>query len=263
MKPFKYESKPQDRNGLVHWSEEETEVWRHLMVRQLACIEGKACKEYLDGLDMLGLPITQIPQLPDINRVLQGATGWSLAPVPALIDFDRFFALLANRQFPVATFLRTRSDIDYLQEPDYFHEIFGHCAMLTNPAFAAFTQLYGKLGVNASKAERVYLARLYWFTVEFGMIRSDDGFSIYGGGILSSPAETVYAFSDEHVLREPLDIIEVMRTPYRIDILQPIYFYLDDMHQLYELSKIDLMACVRQAMKMGLHEPLYPMKIAQ
>ncbi|PKF50416.1 phenylalanine 4-monooxygenase [Enterovibrio nigricans] len=263
MKAYRYESKPMDVKGKVNWNDEEAEVWHHLMTRQLSCIEGKACKEYLDGLEMLNLPIDQVPQIPDINRVLRDVTGWSLAPVPALIDFDRFFALLANRQFPVATFLRTRKDMDYLQEPDYFHEIFGHCAMLTDPAFAAFTELYGKLGVNASKVERIYLARLYWFTVEFGLTRSGEEFSIYGGGILSSPAETVYAYSDERAFREPLDIIEVMRTPYRIDILQPIYFYLEDMSDLYAFSKIDLMACVRKAMSLGLHKPLYPMKIAQ
>ncbi|KXF83134.1 phenylalanine 4-monooxygenase [Enterovibrio coralii] len=263
MKAYKYESKPQDENGLVDWTESENEVWQRLMTRQLACIEGKACEEYVAGLELLNLPHSHVPQIPDINKVLREATGWSLAPVPALIDFDHFFALLANKQFPVATFLRREQDFDYLQEPDYFHEIFGHCAMLTNPAFAAFTEHYGKLGVNASKEDRVYLARLYWFTVEFGLIRTPSGFSIYGGGILSSPAETEYAFRDKDVMREPLDIVDVMRTPYRIDILQPIYFYLEDMSALYEFSKIDLMACVMKAKSLGLHKPLYPMKIAQ
>src|SRR5690606_23240189 len=115
---------------------------------------GKACDDYLAGLECLKLPRDRIPQLMDINAVLQPATGWSVAAVPALISFDRFFALLANRQFPVATFIRRRDELDYLQEPDIFHEIFGHCAMLTNPAFAHFTHVYGQLGLQASKEDR-------------------------------------------------------------------------------------------------------------
>lgn len=263
MKKSRYASKPLDENGQIAWTDSEHQVWHKLVTRQLSCIKGKACQEYFDGLAMLALPTDRAPQISEINKVLTQCTGWQLEAVPALIDFDRFFALLAAKKFPVATFLRTEEDFDYLQEPDFFHEVFGHCAMLTHPAFASFTHHYGKLGVNASKAERVYLARLYWFTVEFGLIENANGRAIYGGGILSSPAETEYAFSSAEPVRKRLDVLEVMRTPYRIDILQPLYYYLSALDELYELEKMDLIACVRKAMSLGLHAPLYPQKLAQ
>lgn len=256
----KYISKPLNNKGLILWSHEEKDVWRQLVTRQLSCIQDKACQEYLDGLEMLGLSNKEIPQLTDVNNTLMRKTGWSVEPVPALIDFDRFFALLADKKFPAATFLRRREDFDYLQEPDYFHEIFGHCAMLTHPAFAEFTHKYGQLGKMATSKERVYLARLYWFTVEFGLIENAGKRSIYGGGILSSPAETEYAFGSGKAIRKPLDVIDVMRTPYRIDILQPIYFTLNKIDDLFEISQLDLIECAREAISLGLHEPLFPPK---
>ncbi|MEH0758764.1 phenylalanine 4-monooxygenase [Vibrio sp. 16] len=255
-----YVSKPVNEQGFVEWTQEEDAIWHDLVTRQLALIEQSACKAYLDGLQMLDLPIERVPQLPEINQVLLRKTGWQVEPVPALINFDRFFALLADRKFPVATFLRSREEFDYLQEPDFFHEIFGHCAMLTNPQFAEFTQTYGMLGKEASAKERVYLARLYWFTVEFGLVRENGQLKIYGGGILSSPGETNYALKDAKPLRESFDIHTVLRTPYRIDIMQPEYFVLDDIEQLYKLSKMDLMFHVKQAMKAGLLPPLFEPK---
>ena len=256
----KYVSNPVDEKGYVNWSDEEHAIWRDLVSRQLALVEARACKEYLSGLEMLDLPLDRVPQLPDINRVLQAQTGWQVVPVPALISFDRFFELLANQCFPVATFLRTREEFDYLQEPDFFHEIFGHCAMLTNPQFAHFTHTYGKLGFAANPKQRAYLARLYWFTVEFGLVREDQQLKIYGGGILSSPGETLYALDDAQVVRDPFSIDQVLRTPYRIDIMQPIYFVLEDIEQLYRLSQLDLIAHVDHAMKVGLLPPLFDLK---
>ncbi|NVD08956.1 phenylalanine 4-monooxygenase [Vibrio sp. JPW-9-11-11] len=255
-----YHSKPVNDQGLVDWSVEEDRVWRDLVKRQLHLVEQRACKEYLAGLRLLDLPLERAPQIVDINEVLASATGWQIEPVPALINFDRFFALLAEKKFPVATFLRSREEFDYLQEPDFFHEIFGHCAMLTNPEFAEFTHTYGQLGRDASDKERVYLARLYWFTVEFGLVKQGDETKIYGGGILSSPGETLYALDDPKAKRETFDIHTVLRTPYRIDIMQPEYFVLDDIQQLYQLSRMDLMFHVKQAMKAGLLPPLFEPK---
>jgi phenylalanine-4-hydroxylase len=181
--------------------------------------------------------------------------------VPALIPFQTFFELLASKRFPVATFIRTPEELDYLQEPDIFHEIFGHCPLLTNPWFAEFTHTYGKLGLAASKEQRVYLARLYWMTIEFGLVDTPAGRRIYGGGILSSPKETVYSLSGapEHQAFDPL---EAMRTPYRIDILQPLYFVLPDLKRLFQLAQEDIMGLVQQAMTLGLHAPKFPPKAA-
>ena len=171
--------------------------------------------------------------------------------------------MLNDKVFPAASFVRHRSEMEYLQEPDIFHEIFGHCPLLTNPAFADFTQAYGKLGLAASKEDRVFLARLYWFTVEFGLLNTDNGLRIYGGGILSSPGETEYAINDAKAERKTLDVVDVLRTPYRIDIMQPIYFMLNEVRQLDDLRKLDIMALVEQAKALGLHEPKFPPKPAK
>lgn len=261
MKGTSYVARQPDEQGFIHYTESEHAVWRTLIERQLEVIEGRACQEYLDGIERLQLPRERIPQLGDINRVLEATTGWKVARVPALIPFQTFFELLASRQFPVATFIRRPEELDYLQEPDIFHELFGHCPLLTNPWFAAFTHTYGRLGLTASKEERVYLARLYWLTVEFGLVDTPAGRRIYGGGILSSPKETVYCLSEvpEHL---PFDPVEAMRTPYRIDILQPVYFVLPELRRLYELAQEDLMALVHQAMGLGLHAPRFPPKAA-
>ncbi|MEH6368113.1 MAG: phenylalanine 4-monooxygenase [Pseudomonas marincola] len=261
MKSTQYVARQPDENGFIDYSEAEHQVWNTLITRQMAVIEGRACEEYFDGIERLKLPTERIPQLAEVNKTLQATTGWSVARVPALIPFQTFFELLASKQFPVATFIRTPEELDYLQEPDIFHEVFGHCPLLTNPWFAEFTHTYGKLGLQASKEQRVYLARLYWMTIEFGLVDTSQGRRIYGGGILSSPKETVYCLSDapEHQAFDPL---EAMRTPYRIDILQPLYFALPNLKRLFDLAHEDIMAMVKTAMQLGLHSPKFPPKAA-
>jgi phenylalanine-4-hydroxylase len=257
----KYRSHQSDAMGNVAWSEDENLIWRELIEKQLGLIKGRACEQYMHGLKLLNLPIDRVPQLAEVNAVLARETGWQVRQVPSLINFDEFFKLLANKQFPVATFIRSREEFDYLQEPDIFHEIFGHCPLLTNPAFAHFTYTYGKLGYGASKEDRVYLARLYWFTVEFGLLNTLDGIRIYGGGILSSPGETVHAVASEQAERVSLDPLEVVKTPYRIDIMQPIYYLLQSFDSLYELAELDMMSVVEQAKKLGLHPPKFAPKV--
>ncbi|WP_047043361.1 phenylalanine 4-monooxygenase [Vibrio mexicanus] len=252
-----YHSNPVNEQGFVDWSKQEDGIWRDLVERQSSLVQQRACQAYLDGLELLNLPQGRVPQLPEINQVLMNETGWRVEPVPALINFDRFFDLLANKRFPVATFLRTREEFDYLKEPDFFHEIYGHCAMLTNPDFAHFTHHYGQLGKSATAQERVFLARLYWFTVEFGLVKQNSDLKVYGGGILSSPGETVYALESNIAKRVPFDIETVLRTPYRIDIMQPIYFVLNDLKQLYLLCQRDLIRDVYKAQNKGLLTPLF------
>ena len=259
----KYVSKSPDENGFIQWSDEENQIWSELINRQLKCIDGVACDEYFEGLSKLNLPTDRVPQLDEVSDVLESETGWRCEPVPALIGFGEFFRLLSEKKFPVATFIRTREEFDYLQEPDIFHEIFGHCPLLTNKSFADYTQAYGKMGLMASKEERVFLARLYWFTVEFGLLETSEGLRIYGGGILSSPSETQYAMNDENVERKPLEILDVLRTPYRIDILQPIYYSLTKVSDLDEIRKHsveEIMAMVEQAKSLGLFPAKFPPK---
>ena len=259
MKQTQYVAREPDAQGFIHYSPEEHAVWNTLITRQLKVIEGRACQEYLDGIDKLGLPHDRIPQLGEINKVLAETTGWQVARVPALIPFQTFFELLAGKQFPVATFIRTREELDYLQEPDIFHEIFGHCPLLTNPWFAEFTHTYGKLGLAATKEQRVYLARLYWMTIEFGLLDTPEGRRIYGGGILSSPRETVYSLSSEPE-HQAFDPLEAMRTPYRIDILQPLYFVLPELKRLFDVAQEDIMGMVERGMQLGLHAPKFAPK---
>ncbi|MCO7227212.1 phenylalanine 4-monooxygenase [Pleionea sp. CnH1-48] len=258
-KSSKYVARKADENGFIHYTDEEHQIWSELYERQIKLIDGKACDEYMEGLDILNLPKDRIPQLEEVSSILRKKTGWEVAWVPALISFEKFFALLADKKFPCATFIRTREEMNYLQEPDVFHEIFGHCAMLTNPYFAEFTHTYGRLGANADKQYHVWLARLYWFTVEFGLIKTGQGDRIYGGGILSSIGESQYALSDEPEHR-PFDIMNVLRTPYRIDIMQPIYFCIEDMKQLFDIAHMDIMSHVKEAKSLGLFEPTYPPK---
>lgn len=252
-----YVAKPCDAQGNVAYTEEENQIWHDLILRQTPILQNRACEEYKYGLAQLNLPADRIPQCHEVSKVLQKHTGWSLAPVPALIPFDKFFALLASKQFPAATFIRRREELDYLQEPDIFHEIFGHCPLLTNPAYADFTYHYGKLGLKASPQDRVMLARLYWFTIEFGLIKTAQGLRIYGGGILSSKGETPYSLENPQVRRKAFDPLEVLRTPYRIDIIQPIYFIIDDFQVLFDVIELDLLALIQEARRLGMREPAY------
>jgi len=257
----KYIAHQPDAQGYIDYSEQEDQLWQQLYQRQVTNIPGKACNAYLQGLDALGMSSERIPQLPDIDKVLLGATGWKTAAVPALIPFGRFFELLANKEFPVATFIRRKEEFDYLQEPDVFHEIFGHCPLLTNPSFAHFSHMYGQLGLAATKEERIFLARLYWFTIEFGLVQAkNEPLAIYGGGILSSPAETLYALSDEPE-RKPFDLLDVLRTPYRIDIIQPIYYVIENIDYLDEIARMDIMSAVTTARQLGMFEPKFAPKV--
>lgn len=259
-KSTKYEAKVPDENGIIPYTDEEHSVWRDLYARQIEVIQGRVCQEFLDGLEILDLPTERIPQPGEVSKVLRERTGWEVAPVPALINFDRFFKLLSERKFPAASFIRSREEMDYLQEPDIFHEIFGHTTMLTHQAFADFTEAYGRAGVQATKQERVFLARLYWFTVEFGLIDTANGMRIYGGGIASSPGETVYSLESDKPMRRPFDPIDALRTPYRIDIFQTVYYVLDQMDDLFDLAGEDLLALIRKARALGQFEPTYPPK---
>ena len=252
-----YVSRQPDNHGHIHYSDDENAMWQALLERQAKQIPNRASSAYLEGLEKLKLPATHIPQLQDIDEVLQATTGWQTAAVPALISFGKFFKLLADKRFPVATFIRRFDDMDYIEEPDIFHEIVGHCPLLTHPAFATFNETYGKLGLNATKEERWFLARLYWFTIEFGLVgKEPENRRIYGGGILSSPSETIYALSDEPDCRA-FDLIDVLRTPYRIDQIQPIYYAIDDLDILFDIVNSDIMGAVKKAMSLGLFEPTY------
>ena len=259
-KSSNYNAKTPDANGIIHYTDEENQIWSELINAQLPMLEGRVCREYIEALDVMNFPNDRIPQLHEISSVLMDHTGWSVVAVPALIDFTSFFRLLANRQFPAATFIRSREELGYLQEPDIFHEVFGHTPLLTDYRFAAFAEAYGKAGLAADKKDHAMLARLFWFTVEFGLINTLDGLRSYGAGIVSSPGELVYSLESDLPEHRPFDVLDALRTPYRIDIYQMVYFVLDSFDTLFELAQMDLIPLISRARKMGMHAPRYPIK---
>ena len=215
------------------YSDEDQAVWRMLVERQTALARRHACDEFLNGLDSLGISAA-LPDFEAINARLLPLTGWRLVGVPGLIPDAAFYDHLANRRFPVTVWIRSRAELDYLVEPDLFHDFFGHVPLLTDPVFADFMQAYGRRAIEAGSENMDRLARLYWFTVEFGLIRTAKGIKAYGAGILSSAAEVKHAIEDQGVERLPFDATLAMQRPYEIDKLQPAYFVLDDFRQLLD-----------------------------
>lgn len=260
FKPYektKYTAHQPDEKAYITYTAAENAVWHELVHRQRQVVAHRACDDYLHGLDLLQLPEDRVPQCNEISERLTKATGWSVVPVPALISSNEFFTLISRRQFPAASFVRTKEEIDYLEEPDMFHEIFGHCPMLTNPTYADFMQRYGELALKASDEDRELLARLYWFTVEFGLIQTEKGLRVYGGGILSSKNETIYALESTTPLRKPFSGLEALRTPYRIDILQPIYFVIHSFDELYATLSMNIQDTLNKAKALGEYPPLF------
>ncbi len=217
------------------YTEEDHAVWFLLVTRQTALAKRHACAEFLAGLQTLGIGDT-IPDFEAVNARLEPLTGWRVVGVPGLIPDAVFYEHLANRRFPVTVWIRKRSELDYLVEPDLFHDFFGHVPLLGNPVFADFMQRYGQRALDAGGAIDLW-ARLYWYTVEFGLIRTEAGLKIYGAGILSSAREVLHAIEGgvEHLPFEPA---KAMRRPYEIDKLQNTYFVLDDFRQLFDAADL-------------------------
>lgn len=260
-KSTEYIAKIPDEAGFIAYSAEENAVWADLYAQQLPRIQEHASKPYLEGFNRVSMASDRVPQCPEISDRLRALTGWQVAPVPALIGFKQFFGMLADKTFPAASFIRSRKDFDYIEEPDIFHEIFGHTPLLTDTRFAKFSEAIGKAGVNADKADYVWLIRLYWFTIEFGLLREEGQIKTLGSGLASSPTEILHATSGAPELRS-FDVIDILRTPYRIDIPQPVYFVLDSLDQLFAAADRDLLADIAEARTLGLHAPKYPPKAA-
>lgn len=262
VKSSGYLAKIADRHGLIHYADEENAVWRDLYAAQLPNIQKHSAAEYLAGFEKMALPKNRVPQCAEVSEILLDLTGWRVTPVPALIGFGKFFGMLANREFPAASFIRARRDFDYIEEPDIFHEIFGHTPLLTDPRFAEFSQAVGRAGLRAEAKDYAWLIRLYWFTIEFGLTLTDGMIKALGSGLASSPSELQYSVNSNMPERREFDVLDILRTPYRIDILQPIYFVLEDVDTLFQAAERDLLADVHRAQSLGLFAPAYPPKEA-
>ncbi|MGJ7580038.1 phenylalanine 4-monooxygenase [Variovorax sp. RHLX14] len=226
--------------GWADYTPAEHAVWKTLFERQTKLLPGRACDAFIDGMNSLPIGADRIPDFVELSEVLMQRTGWQVVAVPGLVPDEVFFDHLANRRFPSGNFIRKPHQLDYLEEPDVFHDVFGHVPMLMNPAIADYIQAYGKGGLRAQKLGVLdKLARVYWYTVEFGLIRQPDGLRIYGAGIASSRTESVFALDDASPNRIGFDLERVMRTNYRIDDFQETYFVIDSLTQLLDLATID------------------------
>lgn len=222
------------------YTAEEHAVWDTLYRRQLEISKDRAVEEFRTGLGLLDLGSGGIPDLDVINPKLKALTGWEVVMVPHLVPDDVFFTHLANRRFPAGRFIRKPTQLDYLEEPDIFHDIFGHVPMLTLPVFADYMQAYGRGGLRAQSLGRLKeLARLYWYTVEFGLIQRPEGLRIFGAGIVSSAGETPFSLIDPSPNRIGFDLERVMRTDYRIDDYQQLYVVINSFEQLLDATLQD------------------------
>ena len=216
---------------------DEHKMWDRLFARQSDMLPGRAAEAFLRGIDVLRLEKPGIPDYRELNARLTAATGWQVVAVPGLVPDAVFFDHLANRRFPAGNFIRTPDQLDYLQEPDVFHDVFGHVPMLADPVFADYMVAYGEGGLRSLKFDALkQLARLYWYTVEFGLIREAGALRIYGAGIVSSYAESVFALDSDSPNRIGFDLARVMRTDYRIDDFQQNYFVIDSLDQLLDTT---------------------------
>ena len=224
------------------YSATDHDVWAQLFARQQKILVGRASEAFLTAQRAMHMNAHEIPKFDDLNRTLRAATGWELVGVQGLLPELDFFDHLANRRFPVTWWIRTPEQMDYLSEPDLFHDLFGHVPLLMNPVFADYMQAYGRGGVKAhgiGPEALANLTRLYWYTAEFGLIRDPDGLRIYGSGILSSKGESIHCLESDAPNRIGFDLERIMRTRYRIDTYQKTYFVIDSFEQLFEATQPD------------------------
>ena len=233
--------------GWSSYTREEHAVWKTLFERQRRLLPERACDEFIAGMRALPIGADGIPDFRRLSDVLFERTGWQVVAVPGLVPDEIFFDHLANRRFPAGRFIRKAHELDYLEEPDVFHDVFGHVPMLMNPVIADYIQAYGEGGLRARKLGVLeQLARVYWYTVEFGLVQQRDGLRIYGSGIVSSYSETLFALDDPSPNRIGFDLLRAMRTRYRIDDFQETYFVIPDLDALLELARIDFAPLYRR-----------------
>ena len=225
--------------GWDNYTAQEHAVWKLLFERQTHLLPALACDAFVQGMKMLPMTARCIPDFVQLSDVLRQRTGWQIVAVPGLVPDEVFFEHLANRRFPAGNFIRSAQELDYLEEPDVFHDVFGHVPMLMHPVMADFIQAYGAAGLRAQQLGKLAeLARVYWYTVEFGLVQQKQGLRIYGAGIASSYSESVFSIQSESPNRLRFELERVMRTRYRIDDFQECYFVLNDLQALLALASI-------------------------
>lgn len=242
--------------GWESYSAQDHAVWKTLYERQTKRLVGRACDAFLDGMRALPIGADAIPDFRRLSDVLLQRTGWQVVAVPGLVPDEVFFDHLAHRRFPAGNFIRQAHELDYLEEPDVFHDVFGHVPLLMNPVMADFMQAYGEGGRRARELGVLdKLSRVYWYTVEFGLVQQRDGLRLYGAGIASSATESMFALDSPSPNRLRFELERVLRTRYRIDDFQESYFVLGDMDELLELARIDFAPLYQRVMGAPEFEP--------
>lgn len=229
-----------DHNMVTHekwenFTETDHKTWSLLFERQSKLLKGRAADEIIEGMEKLAICNRQIPKFSELNSILTKETGFSIVPVKGFIPEDLFFKFLSVRKFPSTCFIRKPHQLDYLEEPDIFHDVFGHIPLLVNPVFADFMQKFGVKGLESIEANMLkFAATLYWFTVEFGLLNSLDGLRIYGAGIASSKGESIYCLDSEQPVKVKFNVRRAMKTHYHVDSFQKTYFVIESFQQLFE-----------------------------
>jgi phenylalanine-4-hydroxylase len=242
--------------GWERYTAEEHGVWKTLFERQGRLLPGRACDSFVRGMGELPIGPDEIPDFRRLSDALMKRTGWQVVAVPGLVPDDVFFDHLAHRRFPAGQFIRKPYQLDYLEEPDVFHDVFGHVPLLMDPVIGDYIQAYGVGGLRAKQLGVLdMLSRVYWYTVEFGLVKQKDGLRIYGAGIASSASESIFSLDDDSPNRLRFDLERVMRTHYRIDDFQETYFVIDDLDDLLELARIDFGPLYERAQGQPEHEP--------
>lgn len=242
--------------GWEQYTAEDHATWKTLFERQTKLLPGRACDEFVQGMEDLPIGPDEIPDFRRLNQVLMQRNGWQIVAVPGLVPDEVFFDHLAHRRFPSGNFIRKPHELDYLEEPDVFHDVFGHVPMLMNPAIADFIQAYGQGGLRAQQLGYLpQLARVYWYTVEFGLLQQGDGLRLYGAGIASSFTESQFCLESPSPNRIRFELERVMRTHYRIDDFQESYFVIRDLDELLEFTQIDFAPLYQRAAQGSEHQP--------
>jgi phenylalanine-4-hydroxylase len=259
---YKNYFKNSNSQELIEYSDENHSTWRYLYNTQIQNLQDIAYSKMLECLQELCMPKNYIPQLSEISEKLYKKTGWQVTRVEELIDGDTFFQLLANRMFPSTIYIRGNDEASLSKDPDIFHELFGHCPILLDPKYASLFEKFGYFGLRFDEIQRGFFQRLFWFTFETGLVKIKNSLKIFGGSLLSSIKESRYAVKSNKPIKQQFDMINIFRTPYRADLLQPVYYFVSNFSKLYSmLDDIDLIKKNMDiAYELGEFFPLFPIE---
>jgi phenylalanine-4-hydroxylase len=244
----------------MYYNQTDNYTWQLLFTKQIQHIQDKACEKFLKYIDVLNLSKNQVPNLNEVSQILQENCGWQITPVEDLIEYDKFFQLLSVKKFPSTRYVRSIDEIELSKDPDIFHELFGHCPLLLDSEHSYFLQKFAELALEFDSNMRALLQRLFWFTYEVGLIKVENELKIYGGSILSSYKETENALNNVNVEHRSFNVTDILRTPYRADLLQDIYFCISSFDELYEkcLDKKRILLSCKKACELGEFSPTFP-----